>query len=257
MFYAEVHTDQTGGYFVPWWTLRDDVRMNSFRACWEMIDHLATPAKQEALSELNKNQLLRQAYVNVGSGVALLAELFKRFSQLNRDYRELEAVHQGCSTLTEKLQLAEEEHNVHVEKFEALMKEFRDLEDEVAASSVRTDGLTEQLEEMEKDRKNWMKVASNQASQIKELEKQLGDKSLEVGRLTKDNKQLLAELASSEVVRHNIVKELVPAAFHRLFSSAEYKKILGRVYSLSYTGGFIVVLGLKERRRTFRRYLGR
>ena len=46
-------------------------------------------------------------------------------------------------------------------------------------------------------------------------------------------------MATAEVVRHNTVKELIPAAFRRLFNSDEYKKSLGRVYSLSYSGGFI------------------
>ena len=221
--------------------------MNSFRACREMINNLATPAEKEALAGLNNNQLLRQAYVNVGSGVALLGELFARYAQLNRDFRELEAVHQGCGSLADQLHDTEEERNSVRGQFDQLLKEFRELEDEVAAASTRTEGLTDQLEEMEKDRNDWMKVSSTQATRIKELEQQLKDKTLEVDRLTAENKQRVTELASSEVVRHNTVKELLPAAFRRLFESAEYKKSLGRVYSLSYSGGFID--GVKAERK--------
>lgn len=213
--------------------------MNSFRACREMLDHLATPAEQEAISGLNNNQLARQAYINSGSGVVIQAELLRRFSQLNRDYRELTEVHMGCGDLSEKLRGVEEERDASVAKFDKIFKEFRDLEDEVSAASARQEGLVEQLEEMEKDKNEWRSTASSQAARIKELEGQLSNKSTELSQLQEQNKQLTASVAQSEVVRHNTVKELLPAVCRRLFQSREYKKSMGKVYSLSYTAGFV------------------
>lgn len=230
------HSGETGGYFIPGWTLRDDVRMNSFRACREMMDHLATPAESEALSGLNNNQLVRQAYINVGSGVVLQAELLQRFGQLNRDHRELSEVHDGCG---DRLRKVETERDAKVQSFDKLLKEFRALEDEVSAASTRQEGLVEQLEEMEKNRNEWQSTASSQAAKIRELEGQLSLKSTEIGQLQEKNKQLTASVAQSEVMRHNTVKELIPAVCHRLFQSREYKKSMGKVYSLSYTAGFV------------------
>ena len=50
---------------------------------------------------------------------------------------------------------------------------------------------------------------------------------------------MTANFAQSEVVRHNTVKELIPDVCRRLFQSREYKKSMGKVYSLSYTAGFV------------------
>ena len=230
----------TGGYFIPGWTLRDDVRMNSFRACREMMSHLATPAEEEALAGLNNNQLVRQSYTNCGSGVVLQAEVLKRFSQLNRDHRELKATHDECESIADGLK---DERDAHIEKFETLLKEFRVLEkeqqEERTAASIREKGLVDQLEEIEKEKNEATSLTASQISRIEELEKKLAEKSTEAERLATENKSLTAQLAVAEVVRQNTVKELIPAAFRRLFQSDEYKKSLGKVYSLSYSGGFI------------------
>lgn len=194
-FYSPGNTFETGGYFIPPWTLRDDVRMNSFRACREMLDHLATPAEQEAISGLNNNQLTRQCYINTGSGVVLQAELLQRFCQLNRDYRELTEAHMECGGLSEKLKGVEEERDAGVVKFEKLLKEFHALEDEVSAASTRQEGLVEQLEEMERNRNEWQSTASSQAAKIRELEGKLSNQSAEVSQLQGQNKQLTASLA--------------------------------------------------------------
>jgi hypothetical protein len=109
----------------------------------------------------------------------------------------------------------------------------------VSAASTRQEGLVEQLEEMERDKNEWRSTASSQAAKIKEMEGQLSNKSSELSQLQEQNKQLTASVAQSEFVRHNTVKELLPAVCRRIFQSREYKKSMGRVYSLSYTAGFI------------------
>ena len=120
------------------------------------MTHLATPAEEEALAGLNNNQLVRQSYINSGSGVVLQAEVLKRFSQLNRDYRELEATHGECESVSDRLKAVEEERDVQIAKFETLLKELRALEDEQqeerAAASTREKGLIDQLEEIEKEK---------------------------------------------------------------------------------------------------------
>ena len=145
----------------------------------------------------------------------------------------------GCSDLAERLKEVEEERDAGIAKFDKLFEEFHALEDEVSAASTRQEGLVEQLEEMEREKNEWRSTASSQATRIKELEKLLADKSAEVNELKAQDKSLTAKLAQSEMIRHNTVKELIPAVCRRLFQSREYKKSMGRVYSLSYTAGFI------------------
>ena len=74
-----------------------------------------------------------------------------------------------------------------------------------------------------------MSTASSQAAKIRELKKQLTGKTSELEKLGAENKKLTAEVAQSEHIRHNTVKELLPAVCRRLFSSHEYKRNMGRV----------------------------
>ena len=204
-----------------------------------MLTHLATPAEANALGELNDNQLVRQAYVLAGSGAVVQAEVLKRFAQLKRDYQELSMAHEGCGPLAEKLAQVEKERDSKAAEFNKLMVEFKQLEDEVSSASARQEGLEEQLEDLGREKNEWMSTASSQAAQIRELEKQLSCKTSEIQKLGERNKQLTAEVAQSEHIRHNTVKELLPAVCRRLFQSHEYKRSMGRVYSLSYQAGFI------------------
>jgi chromosome segregation ATPase len=93
----------------------------------------------------------------------------QRFSQLNRDYRELTEAHRGCGDISDRLKEVEEERDARVASHDKLLKEFRALEDEVSAASTRQEGLVEQLEEMEKDKNEWRSTTSSQAAKIKEL----------------------------------------------------------------------------------------
>ena len=163
----------------------------------------------------------------------------QHFSQLNRDYRESTEVHRGCADLSDRLKEVEGERDAKAKSFDKLLKEFRALEDEVSAASTRQEGLVEQLDERDRELNEWRSTASSQATRIRELEKDLSSKSSEIEQLNKNNKQLTASVSQSEVIHHNTVKELLPAVCRRLFQSREYKKSMGRVYSLSYTAGFI------------------
>ncbi|PWA98145.1 hypothetical protein CTI12_AA004380 [Artemisia annua] len=116
-------------------------------------------------------------------------------------------------------------------------------------------GLAEQLEEVEKDRDQWLSVSSAQARKIQALEEQLAERSRVIEKLEAENKQLVAEVAQSEVIRQNVVKELLPAACRRLFSSVEYKKSLGRVYSLSFTAGWLGGVGIQRKQEDLEKIL--
>ena len=71
--------------------------------------------------------------------------MLKRFSQLNRDFQELQAAYQSTESLSAKLRTVEEERDAQVAKFNTLMKEFRVLEDDEIAASNREKGLTDRI----------------------------------------------------------------------------------------------------------------
>ena len=99
--------EQASRRFVPDWTLRDDVRINSYRAFREMLVHLPTPAKRVALEELDNIGLARQAYEQFGMSIISQGEVLRRFRHLNADFRELSQAHEEYSGLTARLQAAE------------------------------------------------------------------------------------------------------------------------------------------------------
>ncbi|GJU97780.1 hypothetical protein Tco_1327051 [Tanacetum coccineum] len=86
--------DEEGGstaehQFVPEWGLRDDLRISSFRACKEMITHLATPVEDEYLGNLSNMELVRRAYQSLGRYVLSQGELLKWHEWLNNEHVDL------------------------------------------------------------------------------------------------------------------------------------------------------------------------
>ncbi|GJV75067.1 hypothetical protein Tco_1506651 [Tanacetum coccineum] len=88
------------------WGLHDDLRICSFRACKEMITHLATPAKDEFLGGLTNIEVVQRAYQLLGRCVLLQGELLKCHEKLNikhvdpqplsKEFALLDSVHSSC-----------------------------------------------------------------------------------------------------------------------------------------------------------------
>ncbi|GKF68384.1 hypothetical protein Tco_0198063, partial [Tanacetum coccineum] len=52
--------------YVPDWELRNDLRVCTFRACNELVSHLATPAEDEFLGSLLNAEVICHAYQTLG-----------------------------------------------------------------------------------------------------------------------------------------------------------------------------------------------
>ncbi|GKE31915.1 hypothetical protein Tco_1451237 [Tanacetum coccineum] len=63
--------------YIPTWGLRSDLRISSYRACKEMISHLATPPKKEVLSSLTNYEVVRRTYQSLGRSILSQAKLLK------------------------------------------------------------------------------------------------------------------------------------------------------------------------------------
>nr|GFB31709.1 hypothetical protein [Tanacetum cinerariifolium] len=72
-FRSSHHEDTKEGvadfWFVPNWGLCDDLRICTFRACKELVSHLATPAKEEFLGNLSNVEVVSRAYQSLGQCV--------------------------------------------------------------------------------------------------------------------------------------------------------------------------------------------
>ncbi|GKC76604.1 hypothetical protein Tco_1127378 [Tanacetum coccineum] len=113
--------------YVLGWGLREDLRICSYRACKELISHMATLAKDEVLRNLSNGEVVRRTYQSLGRSILSQAELLKREIQTN----------DGQS---KKLALMKNAHS---------------------QCSDRERELMDSLKDMEKERDDWIKTASN------------------------------------------------------------------------------------------------
>nr|GFA15938.1 hypothetical protein [Tanacetum cinerariifolium] len=71
------------------WELRNDLRVCTFRACKELVSHLATPTEDAFLESLSNAELICRAYQTLGQSVVAHRELLKRHEELNHHYVDL------------------------------------------------------------------------------------------------------------------------------------------------------------------------
>nr|GEY86141.1 hypothetical protein [Tanacetum cinerariifolium] len=140
-----VHEDDnvetsTAHPFIPEWGLWDDLRICSYWACKELISHMATPTEEEFLSGLSNVEL---------SDMLIRQELNRLRNDLQRDM-------QSNGGLTKQLTLLEIVH---------------------AGCSTKERELMDRLKDMEKERDDGRKTASEQVEKIKKLEEAIKPKS--------------------------------------------------------------------------------
>ncbi|GKF57124.1 hypothetical protein Tco_0170661 [Tanacetum coccineum] len=74
---------------MPNWGLRYYLHICTFRACKELVSHLATPAEEEFLGNLSNVKVVSRAYQSLGQCVLSQGELLKRHKQINLDYVDM------------------------------------------------------------------------------------------------------------------------------------------------------------------------
>ncbi|GKD74765.1 hypothetical protein Tco_1333047, partial [Tanacetum coccineum] len=82
----EYNDEDVACRYVLRWGLHEDLRICSYRACKELISHMATLTKDEVLSN---GEVVRRTYQSLGRSILSQAELLKRCKQLNRDHVDL------------------------------------------------------------------------------------------------------------------------------------------------------------------------
>nr|GEU47911.1 hypothetical protein [Tanacetum cinerariifolium] len=173
--------------FVPNWGLRDDILICTFRACKELISHLATSAKKEFLGNLTNVKVVSRAYQSLRQCVMLRGELLKRHGHLNYDYVDL------CNR-----------SDAHLMELDRL----------------RTDLQREMVKDLEKERDDLRQTASDQVERIKDLEEALKLKSVQMAmaegkvKVLEDKKDFWPSKASQAL--HHVVSLClkVVASYH-------------------------------------------
>ncbi|GJS39518.1 hypothetical protein Tco_0564561 [Tanacetum coccineum] len=223
--YRGSEDEPVGNQYVPNWGLRNDLRVCTFRACKELVSHLATPTEDEFLSALSNMEVISRAYQTLGQSVVAQGELLKRHEQLNHDYVDLR-----------------NRNDVHLLELDHLRSSVR-----------RTKQENEGLGKRERD--EWRLTTSNQVEQIRTLEKDLEPKTCQLEtaeeriRVLEDEKRALStELARAEIDHQRLVREFIPTVARRLHTSVEYRQTLAASVSLCYTVGWLggISLGRSE-----------
>ncbi|GKA23377.1 hypothetical protein Tco_0709339 [Tanacetum coccineum] len=159
--------EMVNNQFVPNWGLRNDLRVCTFRACQELISHLATPAEDDFLG----HEQLNHDYVDLRNRSDVhLVELDHLRSSLQR-------VTQDNKGLTNKLNLLD---NAHSE------------------CSSREKELVDGVKDIERERDEWRTTASDQ-EKIRVLECEKLGLSAEVAQVKADRQKLVQEFIPTVV----------------------------------------------------------
>ncbi|GJV33545.1 hypothetical protein Tco_1393945 [Tanacetum coccineum] len=136
---------------MPEWGLRDDLRICSFRSCKEMITHLDTPIEDEFLG----------------------GELLKRHEQLNIEHIDLR---NRCNVQMEELSHLRIDLQRQTHANDGISKKFLLLDSVHSSYEDKKRELLDQLKEMEKERDDWRKTASEQETSYEHrVQKEFGD----------------------------------------------------------------------------------
>nr|GEY12706.1 hypothetical protein [Tanacetum cinerariifolium] len=129
--------------------------------------------------------------------------------------------------------------------FEALKEEHADL---VYAHESCKDSAHERLEELEEEKKDPDQLNAKHLDRIHQLKEALKQSEADVDQLRREKEHYAVEAGRGETVRQMIINQYLPTFVRRLHQSAEYKRSLGKVFSLSVGKGFIdrISIGRKD-----------
>ena len=107
--------------------------------------------------------------------------------------------------------------------------------------------LVDKVQGFNRERENWLKQNEEEAEKINKPKEALAASQNNAKKLETEKMGLTADLAQAEVVRHNLVKSLIPMVVCRLLDSAEYKQSLAKPLSLSFSAGWQQGVGINRK----------
>nr|GEW56893.1 hypothetical protein [Tanacetum cinerariifolium] len=224
----------TDNRYVPNWELRNDLHVCTYRACRELVNHVATPAADEFLGTLSNAEVLSRAYQTLGQSVVAQGELLKRHEQLNHDYVDLWNCHDTNLAELERLRSGLRKANQDKDE---ITKNFTLLDNAHSKCTSREKELLDMVKELERER------GMN------------GDSLLQVEVLERERLALSAQLSQSKSDRKKLMKEFIPTVVTRLHTSVEYRKSLVALVQLCFTVGWLGGLTLGRTEEEVARFL--
>nr|GEW56175.1 hypothetical protein [Tanacetum cinerariifolium] len=106
----------------------------------------------------------------------------------------------------------------------------------------------ERLEELEEEKKEPDQLNAKHLDRIHQLKEALKQSEADVDQLRREKEHYAVEAGRGETVRQMIINQYLPTFVRWLHQSAEYKRSLGKVFSLSVGKGFIdeISIGRKD-----------
>nr|GEW42513.1 hypothetical protein [Tanacetum cinerariifolium] len=167
------------------------------------------------------------------------ANVLLRFKALSKKHVNLAYAHESCKEMKvrfrechnnmSKLQLAYDEN---VSSYDQLMKDYD--------GHLNTEkGLSDRVEELEGEKKELEEINIQHADQIRQLKKELKKSEEGTYQPKLDREKFVVECGNGEMVRCRIINEYLHTLVYRLHKRAEYKRSLGKVFSLAIGKGFM------------------
>ncbi|GJY84914.1 hypothetical protein Tco_0498940 [Tanacetum coccineum] len=125
--------------YVPNWGLRNDLCVCTYRACRELISHLATPTEDEFLASLSNAKVISRAYQTLGESAVAQGELLKRHEEKElldrvKDLeRERDEWRETASDQVEKIRCLEKDLELRTQQLVAAEERVGVLEGEKLA----------------------------------------------------------------------------------------------------------------------------
>ncbi|GKC25035.1 hypothetical protein Tco_1027185 [Tanacetum coccineum] len=105
------------------------------------------------------------------------------------------------------------------------------LADSNCATNVK-EGMNKRIEELEREKKEWLKFGEEQVSRIKKLEVDLAELEKEAHQLRNEKEDFVVKCGQGEMVRQRLIHEYLPTFVRRLLQGVEYKGSLEETFSL-------------------------
>ncbi|GJV64440.1 hypothetical protein Tco_1475268 [Tanacetum coccineum] len=195
--------------FTPQWGLTDSSRMDNSRECRDMMSNLFTPADHDFFNEGQANTLLR-------------------FEALKEEHADLVYAHESCNDVKAR---------------------YKDYQKELAKVQAAYDGKVSDYDQVSKNYEGALVREKSMQERLEELEEEKKEKSeAEADQLRREKEHYAVEAGRGEMVRQQIINQYLPTFVRRLHQSVEYKRSLGRVFSLAIGKGFIdgISIGRKD-----------
>ncbi|GJX99093.1 hypothetical protein Tco_0356112 [Tanacetum coccineum] len=212
--------------FAPQWGLTNPGRMDNSYECRDMMSNLFTPADHEFFNEgVRDESAIRRSWKMLCQSAQQQANTLLCFEALTEEHADLVYAHESCKDVKASLRLpkavflSKNSSNIN-------LNAWRKVQAAMIGKVVNT----------------------KQLDRIWQLEEALKQFEAEADQLRQEKEHYAVEAGRGEMMRQRIINQYLPTFVRRLHQIVEYKRSLGRVFSLAIGKVFIdgISIGRKD-----------